>query len=107
MFLAGILEEDYEVIFASDGVTALESAGHNMPDINFLDVMMPGINGFEVCRQLKADNQTKDIPVIFITGLSELTSETKGMEMGANDYITKPFHRAQVRAGVNLYIKHK
>ena len=107
MFLAGILEEDYEVIFASDGVTALESAGHNMPDLIFLNVMMPGINGFEVCRQLKADNQTKDIPVIFITGLSEAAFETRGLKMGAVDYISKPFHPAPLRARVNMHIKLK
>jgi PleD family two-component response regulator len=107
MFLAGILEEDYEVILASDGLTALESAGRNIPDLILLDVMMPGFNGFEVCRQLKADNQTKEIPVIFITGLREVESEMKGLRMGAVDYITKPFHPAQVRVGVNLHIKRK
>jgi CheY-like chemotaxis protein len=71
MFLAGTLEEDYEVIFASDGVAALESAGDSLPDLILLDVMMPGIDGFEVCRRLKADNRTKEIPIIFITGLRE------------------------------------
>jgi CheY-like chemotaxis protein len=103
MFLADTLEKDYEVIFASDGRTALESAGRNMPDMILLDAMMPGIDGFEVCRQLKADNQTKEIPVIFITGLGELAAETKGLHIGAVDYITKPFHPAQLRVGANAY----
>lgn len=103
-FLAGTLEEDYEIIFATDGVAALESAGRNMPDLILLDVMMPGIDGFEVCRRLKADNRTKEIPVIFITGLSEAAAETKGLRMGAVDYISKPFHPAQLRIGVNMHI---
>lgn len=106
-FLAGTLEEDYEVIFASDGVTALESAGRNSPDLILLDVLMPGIDGFEVCHRLKADNRTKEIPVIFITGLSEAAAETKGRKMGAIDYITKPFHPAQLRVGVNMHLKRK
>ena len=104
MFLADTLEEDYEVIFASDGAAALASAGHSLPDLILLDVMMPGIDGFEVCRRLKADNRTKEIPVIFITGLSEAAAETKGLKMGAVDYISKPFHSAQLRVGVNMHI---
>ena len=106
-FLAGTLEEDYEIISANDGVTALESAGCNMPDLILLDVMMPGIDGFEVCRRLKADDRTKEIPVIFITGLSEAAFETRGLKMGAVDYISKPFHPAPLRARVNMHIKLK
>jgi len=104
MFLSDTLEEDYEVICASDGEAALTSAGRHMPDLILLDVMMPGIDGFEVCRRLKADNRTKEIPVIFITGLSEAAAETKGLRMGAVDYISKPFHPAQLRIGVNMHI---
>jgi len=107
MFLADTLEEDYEVIFASDGLAALETAAHNLPDLILLDVMMPGIDGFEVCRMLKADNRTKEIPVIFITGLSEAAAETKGLKMGAVDYISKPFHPAQLRVGVHMHIASK
>jgi CheY-like chemotaxis protein len=105
MFLASTLEEDYEVIFASDGVTALESAACNMPDLILLDVMMPGIDGFEVCRRLKADNRTREIPVIFITGLSEAAAEAKRLRMGAVDYISKPFHPAPLKARVNMHIR--
>jgi putative two-component system response regulator len=104
MFLAGTLEEEYEVIFASDGVAALETAGRSKPDLILLDVMMPGIDGFEVCRLLKADNRTKEIPVIFITGLSEAAAEQKGLEMGAANYISKPFHPAQLKVGVSMHI---
>ena len=104
VFLSDILEKDYEVIFASDGVAALESAGRRLPDLILLDVMMPGIDGFEVCRRLKADGRTKDIPVIFITGLSEATAEAKGLNIGAVDFISKPFHPVQLRAGVNLHL---
>jgi CheY-like chemotaxis protein len=107
LFLAGALEGDYEVIFAFDGVTALESAGRHLPDLILLDVMMPGIDGFEVCRRLKADSRTKEIPVIFITGLSEAAAETKGLKMGAVDYISKPFHPAPLRARVDMHIKFK
>lgn len=107
MFLADTLEEDYEVIFASDGATALESAGRNIPELILLDVMMPGIDGFEVCRRLKADNRTREIPVIFITGLSEAAAETKALKMGAVDYISKPFHPAQLKVGVNMHVKRR
>jgi CheY-like chemotaxis protein len=107
MFLAGTLEENYEIIFALDSVTALETAGRNMPDLILLDVMMPGIDGFEVCRRLKADSRTKEIPVIFITGRREEAAETKGLELGAVDYITKPFQPAQLRVGVNMHIKRR
>jgi CheY-like chemotaxis protein len=106
-FVTGSLEDDYEMIFATDGATALETAGRTMPDLILLDVMMPGIDGFEVCRQLKADNRTKEIPVIFITGLSEAASETKGLKMGAVDYISKPFHSAPLRARVNKHLNLK
>jgi CheY-like chemotaxis protein len=104
-FLVDTLKEDYEIISASDGVTALESAGRNMPDLILLDVMMPGIDGFEVCRRLKADSRTKEIPVIFITGLSDAAFETRGLKMGAVDYISKPFHPAPLRARVNMHLK--
>jgi CheY-like chemotaxis protein len=104
-FLAGTLEDDYEIIFATDGVTALETAGRDMPDLILLDVKMPGIDGFEVCRRLKADVRTKEIPVIFITGLNEVAAETKGLKMGAVDYINKPFHPGPLRVRVNMHIK--
>jgi DNA-binding response OmpR family regulator len=106
-FLADTLEEDCEIISASEGVTALESAARNMPDLILLDVMMPGIDGFEVCLRLKADNRTKEIPVIFITGLRDAAFETRGLKMGAVDYISKPFHPAPLRARVNTHIKLK
>jgi CheY-like chemotaxis protein len=104
-FLAGTLEDDYEIIFATDGVSALETAGRDMPDLILLDVNMPGIDGFEVCRRLKAENRTKEIPVIFITGLNEATAETKALKMGAVDYITKPFHPAPLKVRVDMHIR--
>jgi CheY-like chemotaxis protein len=106
-FLAGTLEEDYQVIFATDGVSALESASRNMPDLILLDVLMPGIDGFEVCRRLKADNRTKDIPVIFITGLSAAAAETRGLNVGAVEYIRKPFHAAALKVKVKMQINLK
>jgi len=103
-FLTGTLEDDYEVVFATDGIAALESASQNVPDLILLDVMMPGIDGFEICRRLKADHRTKGIPVIFITGLSEVAAETKGLQLGAVDYIRKPFHVAPLKMKVNTQI---
>jgi CheY-like chemotaxis protein len=104
-FLAGTLEEDYEIMFSTDGVSALESAGCYLPDLILLDVMMPGMDGFEVCRRLKADFRTKEIPVIFITGLSEAAAETKGLRIGAVDYISKPFNAAPLKARVDMQVK--
>jgi putative two-component system response regulator len=99
------LEEDYEIMFSTDGVSALESAGCYLPDLILLDVMMPGMDGFEVCRRLKADFRTKEIPVIFITGLSEAAAETKGLRIGAVDYISKPFNAAPLKARVDMQVK--
>lgn len=97
--------EGYEVLVAQDGYEALLRATDVMPDLILLDVMMPGIDGFEVCRLLKADERTRDIPVIFMTSLSSLEDKVKGFEAGAVDYITKPLQIDEVRVRVSTHLK--
>jgi signal transduction histidine kinase len=94
----------YKVRVANSGESALESIRHTPPDLILLDVMMPGIDGFEVCRRLKADKESRDIPIIFMTALSETTDEVKGLRLGAVDYITKPFQAEIVLARINTQL---
>ena len=94
----------YKVLVASNGETALERARLGSPDVILLDVMMPGIDGFETCRRLKADDRTRDIPVVFMTALAETVDKLKGFELGAVDYITKPFYSEEVGARVDTHI---
>lgn len=97
------LSEDYYTVIAKDGAQALERALES-PDLILLDIVMPGVDGYEVCRQLKADERTRDIPVIFLTVKSELDDEIYGFKMGAVDYITKPISPAIVKARVATHI---
>jgi diguanylate cyclase (GGDEF)-like protein len=105
--LEDIFESEYDVVSARNGKAALEIAAGEMPDLILLDVMMPGMNGYEVCRRLKAQHRTTDIPVIFITALGDLTAEMRGLELGAADYVTKPVNPPSVRARVHHQIKLK
>ncbi|GAC1415883.1 MAG: diguanylate cyclase [Candidatus Velthaea sp.] len=105
--LADVLEPDYEVVFATNGAQALSLADTVKPDLILLDVMMPGMDGFEVFRRLKEHAPTADIPVIFLTGLTDSKSETRGLELGAADFVTKPFTAAVVRARVRNNIEFK
>lgn len=110
--LAAALISDYEISATTSGAEAIEIAslrtGLNVaPDLILLDIMMPGMDGYEVCRRLKSDNSTKNIPVIFITARTEEKEETKGFELGAVDYITKPFSTAIVKARVNTHLDLK
>ncbi|WP_207234111.1 MULTISPECIES: two-component system response regulator [Shewanella] len=86
----GVLADDYLVQAALNGPVALKIIAKHKPDLILLDVMMPDMDGYEVCRQLKANDETKDIPVIFLTAKSQEEDETKGLALGAVDYITKP-----------------
>lgn len=104
---ANIFEHDYEMLFAMNGEKALEIAAAAAPDLILLDVMLHGMNGFEVCSRLKADPLTRDIPVIFVTGLGDTAAETKGLELGAMDYITKPINPPVVRMRVRNQIELK
>jgi two-component system sensor histidine kinase/response regulator len=95
-----LTEVGYEVRSALDGESALEQINHHPPELILLDVMMPGLNGYEVCKQLKASPQTREIPVIFLTALSEINDKVKGFEVGGVDYITKPFEIEDVMVRV-------
>jgi len=99
--LSDILRKDYQVKAAVNGAKALEIArAEPAPDIILLDIMMPEMSGHEVCRQLKEDPNTADIPIIFVTAKSEVEDEKQGLDMGAVDYITKPFNPEIVEARV-------
>ena len=106
--LGNVLNQDYEIKVALSGQKALKIAGsENPPDIILLDIMMPGMDGYEICRRLKSDAKTQDIPVIFVTSMSEVEDETKGLEVGAVDYITKPIRSPIVQARVKSHIELK
>ena len=102
--LRQILQDDYRLLFAKDGARALELAHQEAPDLVLLDVMMPGMTGYQVCHQLKADAATAAIPVIFVTALSDACDEVVGFEAGAVDYITKPVSPPIVRARVRTHL---
>ncbi|MDZ8080598.1 MAG: sensor histidine kinase [Nostoc sp. SerVER01] len=94
-----------EVWVAKSGKVALERVRYALPNLILLDVMMPEMDGFETCRQLKANPVTKDIPVIFTTALSDTANKVEGFEVGAVDYITKPFQQEEVLSRVQLHLK--
>ncbi|MDZ8027174.1 MAG: sensor histidine kinase [Nostoc sp. SerVER01] len=104
--LSDALDRDgLEVWVAKSGKVALERVKYALPSLILLDVMMPDIDGLETCRQLKANPQTKDIPVIFMTALSDTINKVEGFQVGAVDYITKPFQLAEVMSRVKLHLK--
>ncbi|MES2530176.1 MAG: diguanylate cyclase [Pseudomonadota bacterium] len=101
------LEDDYEICFATSGEQAIEVARSVLPDLVLLDVLMPGIDGYEVCRTLKGDRLLADVPVIFTTGLDDEDAEAKGLSLGAIDYVTKPIQPMVLRARVRNHIELK
>ena len=107
MLLARIFDNDYEVLCANDGEQALQIARDEHPEVILLDVMMPGIDGFEVCERLKAEHGTDSIPVIFITGTGDLSAETRGLKLGAVDYVTKPINPPVVMMRVRNQVELK
>jgi putative two-component system response regulator len=102
--LRQILQDHYRLLFAKDGARALELAQKEHPDLVLLDVMMPGMSGYEVCAALKAHPATASIPVIFVTALTDTDDELEGFEAGAVDYITKPVSAPIVRARVRTHL---
>jgi len=102
---AALSDASFEVAIATDGERALKQATLCQPDLILLDIMMPGIDGFETCRRLKALPVTQSIPVIFMTALSDATDKVKGFNLGAVDYITKPFQEAELLARVTMHLK--
>ena len=102
--LRHILQEDYRLLFAKDGAKALELAAREKPELILLDVMMPGMTGYQVCAQLKATPATSTIPVIFVTALADVEDEAQGFAVGAVDYITKPVSPPIVKARVRTHL---
>ncbi|RMG33860.1 MAG: response regulator [Gammaproteobacteria bacterium] len=103
--LKGILKDDYGIRAATNGQLALKIIEHHRPDLVLLDVMMPEMDGYEVCRRLKSNPKTADIPVIFVTAKTETEDEQTGFDVGAIDYITKPVNPALVRARVRNHLE--
>lgn len=105
--LVALLEKEYAIRIAINGKIALEISRSSPPDLILLDIMMPGMDGYEVCRGLKANKGTRDIPVIFISALHEPINEENGITLGAVDYITKPFSPAIVKARIHNHLQLK
>ncbi len=105
--LVDALSQNYEVSVAMDGKAALEAVAEDMPDIILLDIMMPEMDGFEVCDRLKGHEDTRNIPIIFLTAMAEEQDEAYGLSLGAVDYITKPFNPELVKARVHNHLELK
>ena len=106
MLLGEAMSSEYKIKVATSGVQGLELAVQNpKPDLILLDIMMPGIDGYEVCRRLKADSRTRHIPVIFLSALDKESDELQGLDAGAVDFITKPFKLEVVRARINTQLE--
>ncbi|MCZ7402156.1 MAG: response regulator [Candidatus Methanoperedens sp.] len=97
--------EDYIVIEACDGYEAIKKAKAEMPELIILDIMLPGIDGIEVCSLLKNDVLTKKIPVIMLTARDEIRHKVKGLEIGADDYVTKPFNLNELKARIKSVLR--
>jgi len=106
--MSGLLQDQYRVKLANSGEKALKAVqGDNPPDLILLDIMMPGMSGYEVCQVLKADPATRPIPIIFLTAMTSMEDEQKGLELGAADYITKPISPPIVLARVKTQLENK
>lgn len=98
---------NYTLLVAEDGETAIQRADYAKPDLILLDIMMPGMDGYETCRQLKSRESTRDIPVLFMTALAETGQKVRGLEAGAVDYITKPFQREELLARIAVHLQNR
>ena len=105
--LVEALRGDYKVSVALDGESALRAVERNAPDLLLLDIVMPGVDGYEVCRRLRADSATREIPIMFLSALEDVQNKARGFELGANDYLTKPFEILEVKARVRSLLKAK
>lgn len=97
--------EDYIVIEACDGYEAIRKSKSEMPELIILDLMMPGMDGIEVCNQLKKDARTEKIPVIMLTARDEVRDKVEGLEIGADDYVTKPFNLNELKARIKSVLR--
>lgn len=104
--LSSILAGDYALSVATGGEQALQIAEVQLPDIVLLDMVMPGMDGIQVCEALKANEKTRDIPVIFVTSMSDSANEERGLDAGAVDYISKPISPPIVKARVKIHIQN-
>ncbi len=102
--LMAVLKDEYAVTPSLNGKAAIEKQKGTRPDLILLDILMPDIDGYDVCKGLKNDVQTKDIPIIFLTAVSEAMDAAKAFEIGAVDYITKPFNPVTVKARIKTHI---
>lgn len=106
--LMDLLKSEYKVVAALNGEKALEICRSSLPpDLILLDILMPDMDGYEVCEKLKANDTTKNLPVIFVTAVSEVMDETRGFRVGAVDYITKPYHPPVVKARIKAHMELK
>ena len=105
--LAQVLNKDHRVLLAASGAKALQIAVQALPDLIVLDIMMPELDGYEVCRRLKADERTRDIPIIFMTALTQAEDETAGFDVGGADFVHKPFNPSTLLARVRTHLALK
>lgn len=101
------LKSDHKLSLALNGETALQTAARTPPDLVLLDIVMPGMDGYEVCRRLRQMPETAEVPIMFLSSLEEIQNKTLGFEAGANDYLTKPFDMLEVKARVRSLLKAK
>lgn len=105
--LVQALRGDYKLSVAIDGTAAIRSAEKNPPDLVLLDIVMPGLDGYQVCEALRAREATREVPVMFLSALEDVTNKARGFEVGGNDYLTKPFEVLEVKARVRSLLKAK
>jgi diguanylate cyclase (GGDEF)-like protein len=102
-----LTKQGHEVVLAEDGMVGLEAAKSEQPDLILLDLIMPVMDGYQVCQKLKEEESTKEIPVIMLTSKAEPADKVKGLEIGALDYVTKPFDEGELVARVNIHLRLK
>jgi DNA-binding response OmpR family regulator len=103
-FLQEILSSDYDICFSETGSAGLEAAAASVPDLVLLDIHLPDMDGIEICRRLKAREETSDVPIIFITSLDSESERVRGFEAGADDYVVKPFYPRELSARVRMHL---
>jgi DNA-binding response OmpR family regulator len=105
--LVGGLQSNYKLSLAVNGEMTLQVAARTSPDLALLDIIMPGLNGYEACRRLRQMPATADVPIMFLSSLEDAQNKARGFEAGANDHLTKPFEMLEVKARVQSLLKDK